>query len=226
MSEYPNRYTMTNHPMNSVLVARLLAAVGEFCFGMQLALGMYVLCARISAVGLGTLLTWAISIVVLDGAGQCCATYGTIAGSSLPFFVEGVAWTVIMSTTSLIALVSIFSAAEAHAAETQLLWVVMAVTLPGSLYMACGYCPLCWKSWQKERDMKESSKLSSRAHVPLCQESDLSNMTFASKCWEALTLRVPTQEWSVWKHEVVWQTLYFSVGTWSSLAFLALRLDW
>merc|ERR1719369_2537105 len=32
ISEYPNRRTITGHPLNSVLLARLLAAVGEFCF--------------------------------------------------------------------------------------------------------------------------------------------------------------------------------------------------
>merc|ERR1712070_824782 len=42
-SEYVYRKTATDFAINSVLVARLLAAVGEFCYGLQIALALYML---------------------------------------------------------------------------------------------------------------------------------------------------------------------------------------
>lgn len=212
ISEYPNRRTYTNNPMNSVLVARLLAAVGEFCFGVQLALALYTACLSASLLGPILVLRCVLCLVVLDAIGQCCATYGTVMGSSFPFFLEGLLWASIFSICFVLASTSIFGHVGTGYTPL-LLFAVVVMTPPAILYMVFGYCPMCWQDWCKEA--KESLLRNGRKDAP----------SFRSKAWEALTFRSVTQEWSIWSHECTWQTLYFSVGTWASLLLIIFPLQ-
>jgi hypothetical protein len=205
ISEYPNRRTIFDHPLNSVLLARLMAAVGEVCFGAQLALGLFVVCSPASVLPYTWVLYLAICMVIFDGIGQCCATYGTIMGSHFPFFVEGLLWTSIFFIALLLACTSILATPlYNYDINALFLWMVLALTLPGITYLIFGYCPLCWDAWKKAAPAVPS--------------------TFSAKFWEALTYRSPTHDWNVWQHEVTWQTLYFSIGTWSSLGLMAIPL--
>jgi hypothetical protein len=218
ISEYPNRRTITDHPLNSVLVARLLAALGEFCFGVQLALGLYVACAPAFALHPEVLMGLAACLVSFDGIGQCCATYGTIVGSNLPFFVEGIMWVGIFAVSMFLAATNIVLLPfDVTSTTTFFSWLVVILTMPGLLYMTMGYCPLCWEAWRQEVFRGQSTK-------PLLQ-GDAKSIPFFAKAWEALTYRAPTQAWDVWSHEFTWQTLYFTVGTWSSIGFVALPLQ-
>jgi len=198
ISEYPNRRTISDSHLNSVLVARLLAAIGEFCFGVQLVLGLQALTTAQQTPGPALL-----SIVVLDGLGQCCATYGTIAGSYFPFVMESIAWTIMFGIILALTLTS-------TVASREVTLLISAATAAAMLYMVVSYCPMCWRQWQEEERAMAKKEVSK----PL-----------RSKAWEALTLRVPTEDWSVWKHEVGWQSLYFSVGTWASLCLMSIPLQ-
>lgn len=220
ISEYPNRRTITNHPLNSVLVARLLAALGEFCFGLQLALGLYVACAHAIILHHSYLVASLVCLVCFDAFGQCCATYGTIVGSNFPFFIEGIMWFGIFSISMALAVANvILSPLPITSVSIIFSWLAIIFTTPGLLYLSMGYCPLCWEAWREEVSKGQSS-------TPLLQDGKgKSNSLFWAKAWEALTYRSPTQAWDVWSHEFTWQTLYFTIGTWSSIALVAVPLQ-
>eukprot|EP00421_Protoceratium_reticulatum_P020797 CAMPEP_0168382374 /NCGR_PEP_ID=MMETSP0228-20121227/13362_1 /TAXON_ID=133427 /ORGANISM="Protoceratium reticulatum, Strain CCCM 535 (=CCMP 1889)" /LENGTH=264 /DNA_ID=CAMNT_0008395507 /DNA_START=55 /DNA_END=846 /DNA_ORIENTATION=+ len=189
LSEYPNRRTYYDHPLNSVLVARLLAAVGEFCFGAQLAMALYTVCVSSSVLPQAVVTGSALCIVALDGIGQGCATYATIQGSSFPFFIEGLMWSGIFAISLVLASTSVFAMAAIGTWRSVFLLLVIALTIPGLVYMAVGYCPLCWEAWRKETmKQRHGSLIQETVHVD----------TFRGKAWEALTVRAPTREWSVW----------------------------
>lgn len=215
ISEYPNRKTIMDHPLNSVLVARLLAAVGEFCFGLQLALGLYSVCLTASTLQAVTIYGCLLCIIVFDGIGQCCATYGTIVGSNFPFFLEGLLWSGIFGISLALASTSV-AGTPYSSYHGVFLWSVIALSIPGLFYMVCGYCPLCWEAWRQEVVEQAS---------PALLKNRKEQQSFRSKAWEALAFRVPTTEWRVWAHECTWQTLYFSIGTWSSLGLIAFPLS-
>jgi len=216
ISDYVHRSTISDHPLNSVLVARLLAAVGEFCFGVQLALGIYIASLSTSILPSDVICVLAVSIVLLDGVGQCCATYGTIMGSTLPFVLEAILWSCIFSISLVMALSSA-EHVEFTTYEGVFLSAVITLVSPALAYMLFGYCPLCWEAWRKEvhKSRKEG----------LLPAATMQSQSFRSKAWEALTLRVPTQDWRVWEPECTWQTLYFTVGTWSSLGLMVFPLQ-
>lgn len=158
ISEYPNRSTITNHPLNSVLVARILAAIGEFSYGVQLALGLYTCCISVHPTHPAFVITAVLCIIILDGAGQCCATYGTIMGSNLPFFLEGLVWVGMFSIGLILASVSVANVALSSV-RGLFLWLVIILMTPAQLYMLLGYCPLCWDAWQREVVAARSDRL-------------------------------------------------------------------
>ena len=187
ISEYVNRHTITNSRFNSPMLARLLAAVGEFCFGIQLTLTLkkewkeemlhFVPCF----------------IVLFDFIGQCCATLGTTLQHNGLFFLEGIMWTMIFAICSFSALINVFS--------STMWFVVFASSTLGLVYMIVGYCPMCFEAWRKQRKIAITWK------------------SIKAGFYEALNSTNKTLDWGVWKHECVWQTLYFSFGTWCSIGF-------
>ena len=32
--------------------------------------------------------------------------------------------------------------------------------------------------------------------------------------------RVPTSDWAIWRHEVIWISTYFTVGVWLSISMM------
>jgi len=50
-----------------------------------------------------------------------------------------------------------------------------------------------------------------------------SRLTLASGLRDSRLRRQPTSSWQVWREEAPWMTLYFSVGVWTSLAFVLLK---
>ena len=48
-------------------------------------------------------------------------------------------------------------------------------------------------------------------------------LTLASGLRDSRLRRQPTSRWDVWREEVPWMTLYFSVGVWTSLAMVLLK---
>jgi len=40
---------------------------------------------------------------------------------------------------------------------------------------------------------------------------------------DAQTRRIQTSDWSVWKHEVVWISTYFTVGVWLSISMIFIK---
>lgn len=75
-------------------------------------------------------------------------------------------------------------------------------------YQTFIYTPECYNLWQADVDAGKT--------YPGIAEGAL----------EALTHRVPTKLWSFWASQVVWQTMYFSLGAWTSIWLMrAPRLD-
>ena len=47
-------------------------------------------------------------------------------------------------------------------------------------------------------------------------------LTLATGLRDSQRRRHPTLSWEVWREEVPWMTLYFSIGVWTSLAMVLL----
>mmetsp|Transcript_27268 Transcript_27268/g.86643 ORF Transcript_27268/g.86643 Transcript_27268/m.86643 type:complete len:316 (+) Transcript_27268:82-1029(+) len=221
-SEYPFRLAFFDTPLSSAMLARCMAAVGEVCFGAQLALatawvtsdveqGLKEEAAETGSDGAGPLTRLALQGVragaamqlLFDVAGQVCACAGTITTNQLFFVWEAVLW-------------SLFSAVGAL--NGCFLWhtcrslggrrrgsgqpFVVGLGVAGTAmcaYMCSSYLPACYSRW--ELDIAQQ-----RLHP-----------TFLEGLADALLRRVPTREWSAWKHDAGWLSGYFSFGIWSSL---------
>ena len=195
-SEYVYRKTATDLRINSVLIARLLAVVGEFCYGVQIALVLHALTPAPGAVAACS----SAAIVMCDGVGQLCATYGTVMQNQYAFFLEGLLWSTIFTFCLARGCYLLLSVTFGHAEQTFIGTLVlgMCAALP---YMLLDYCPMCLRAWR--RDVEQASKRGAKPRLSLRKGA-----------WAALTVRAPTQRWADWREEWMWQTLYFSVGSW------------
>lgn len=137
ISEYVHRHTISSSPFNSPLVARLLAAIGEFCFGLHLSISLGSKWDSSFPKFLPCLL-----IPCFDFTGQVCATIGTALQHNGFFFVEGCLWTGMFGLCAFSAIVNGLSTKFWVAT-----WVVSGAAMS---YMSLNYCPMCKKAWDTQ----------------------------------------------------------------------------
>eukprot|EP00746_Dinoflagellata_sp_MGD_P145159 gnl/MRDRNA2_/MRDRNA2_77807_c0_seq1.p1 gnl/MRDRNA2_/MRDRNA2_77807_c0~~gnl/MRDRNA2_/MRDRNA2_77807_c0_seq1.p1 ORF type:complete len:257 (-),score=20.14 gnl/MRDRNA2_/MRDRNA2_77807_c0_seq1:23-793(-) len=189
ISEYVHRRTISSSKWNSPLLARILAAIGEFCFGLQLSLTIWHRWESSLPREIPSFL-----LPCLDFCGQILATLGTALQHNGFFFMEGVLWTQMFAICALSAIVNRLNSG---------FWVAALVACSASvIYMATDYCPMCWNAWSSQKKRAINFNALRRGFG------------------EAWTTIKPTQSWEHWRDEWVWQTLYFSLGSWCSIWFM------
>jgi hypothetical protein len=199
ISEYIGRRTVTASQLNSPLVARLLACVGELCFGIQMALALW---HRLGPPQDGDMFDRTVPCLCIpcfDLCGQLCATAGTVLRHNGLFLTEGSLWAAMFVLCALSALPRAWSSQV----ETRdaLFWrILLVVSCSSVTYMTTDYCPMCWRAWRHQPPVRTSALL------------DGMRCAFKGK---------PCQRWHVWREEWVWQSLYFTTGTWASIWFAA-----
>jgi len=229
-SEYPTRTVFFDTPLSSPMLARCLAAVGEICFGTQLAMATVKLSSDVEDAlqvqsegddGLkksGQIVTRTVHSlagfqVACDVAGQCCACVGTATTDTRFFYYEGRLWMFWSISVTLSGLLLWVRCQKVPRRRRQQCVEPAALSLLGgglavTLFMALSYCPMCLERWQVD-------KAEGRQPLPLWKGA-----------WDAAVTRVPTRAWSYWKDEVLWVSGYFTIGVWACLRLTyAPRLD-
>ena len=221
--DYTSRSAFFDTPLSSALGERLLAAVGEACFGAQLAVATSHIAtevlestpasrpASLKVLSLVRSLAW--FIVPLDLIGQLCATTGTITQNQLYFLFESFCWIGIFATAWACGVPLCVLRPRLngpHGSDAKLFVRLLCTAAPLALsYQIFGYTVDCWHRY-------ETDNANGAIYQPLG----------GAAAWDALVRRVPTREWSVWQVEWLWMSLYFSFGTWASIWLMrAPRLD-
>ena len=225
ISDYPGRVTFFDHPVNSAMVARLLAVVGEITFAAQVATAIRWVSQDIVDVGGPKLTTikfhhvaqaFSVLLVLFSTLGQCCATNGTATSNQGPFFLEGALWACFFFLTTVLgaflwielrALTTYRSSSNSssnssttlHVGSSLLFVQGLALASPGAFaYMAFQYCPMCLESYRAD------------------EAAGLAYLSFSEGFYDALTRRVPSRAWIMWQWHAAWMTLYFVLGGFTS----------
>jgi hypothetical protein len=224
-AEYIHRTAFFETSANSVMVERLLAAVGETAFAAQLATAICWVSSDLERLGetMQTFWCWPVSqqrsllnvrycarfLVVMSVVGQFCATTGTATKDRWWFVVEGVIWSAFFCVTAFCGWVlapECYLRAGKSTSRccphpdvffTRTLYLA---SIPSFIYMVFGYCPMCYEAMLVDRG------------------AQLQHVDFAQGFHEAMTQRTISRSWTVWRHECIWMTLYFVFGGMAAVA--------
>ena len=174
-----------------------MAAVGETCLGVQIAVAFILILRGSFAVGRRRDAVYAacIALVFFDVLGQQFATYGTVWARLWPFYAEAVCWEMAFASC-LVASYTLIGVAPRHTTALRASFVAFAAAWA---YQARVYTPECHLRWAE--GVADGSEATRAAPHP----------------GEALWLRVPSRAWDAWRSDAVWMTPYFSLGAWASL---------
>jgi hypothetical protein len=190
------RYCLVDSPLSSMFLGRSAATIAEICFAVQVALS-------IRQVGISAHLPWMVTashfVVPPLVLAQFFCWYSVLTLNHLGHAIEESLWTATMG------LVGVCLTVAARHLHGSMLWCAS-----GGAVLALGFVafmvlvdvPMYLSRWREAR-REQRAFLSMRAGVQ-----------------DALTRRIATREWAIWRPEVAWLTGYFSIAVWLSVSLV------
>jgi hypothetical protein len=193
------RLCLWDTPFSAVFVGRFVATLAEMCFAVQCAL----LLSKLSEMtGVGYLETLSAFIVPIIMLAQILCWYAVLTLNHLGHAAEEILWTFVVAL-----LAAGLAGCWFHAEGA--LRIVIAIGLlccgGAALVMSFIDVPMYISRWQRHRRAQ-------RRYLPII-----------GGLQDTLTRRHSTRDWLVWRREVPWITLYFTVGVWLSIGMALLE---
>ena len=190
------RIVLVDSWWSSVIVGRSVATVAELCFAAQWALLL-----REAAQATASRFAHAVSRAVLPliVVAETCSWHAVLTTANLGHVFEESLWGLCAALLAL-ALLALWPRAEPS--RRPLLALSCAAAAVYVAYMAAVDVPMYWARWGAD-------EAEGRAYFGVLQGA-----IDASTRWTV------THSWDVWRTEVTWMTLYFSVAVWMSLALV------
>lgn len=180
--------------LSSIALGRATATVAEVCLGVQCQLFVLML-ARTTGVEWLVWLAWPIAPLAV--VSQLFCWHAMLTLNHLGHAIEELLWTALVGCVGVAFLVA---RSRVDDELSFALTLGVALCAGAACLTALVDVPMYIGRWRRGRAAGERY-LSLRAGVR-----------------DAALRRVPTQAWPLWRQEVPWMTLYFSVGVWASLA--------
>jgi hypothetical protein len=181
---------------SSVIVGRSVATVAELCFVTQWALLMREI-SQVMQSKPGRLA--AMAVLPLIAVAETCSWYSVLTTSNIGHVIEESLWGI----SALLLVISLLSMWTRSSQRLRPLLLAMCLT--GIAYVAFMFLvdvPMYWSRWVAD-------EASGRHYLSLSQ-----GVLDTSGRW------VVSQQWHVWKSEVIWMSLYFSIAVWLSIGFI------
>jgi hypothetical protein len=180
----------------SVLIGRSVATIAELCFVIQLALMLRELSGVKESI---TGRVVAAVIIPLIVVAEICSWYSVLTTSNLGHVFEESLWGV-SAALIVLSLVAIWPRCDALLRR-----LVVIACVAGTAYVAFMLLidvPMYWTRWVAD-------EANGRAYLSIAQGAQ-----DVAGHW------VVSHKWDVWRHEVPWMSLYFSVAVWLSIALV------
>jgi len=180
--------------LSRIVVGRSVATIAELCFAAQFA---FLLGEMGRSLGNRTTTVVASGVVPLIGAAELSCWAAVLTGNYLWHAVENSLWTF---TAVLVVLGFAMLRSRVDARGKRL---VMAIVLGGAIYIAFMLVvdvPMYLTRWQA------------------AVASGYAPIAFTEGLRQILDRCTVVREWSFWREEVPWITLYFTTGAWASIA--------
>jgi hypothetical protein len=190
------RFVLVNSRLSSVLVGRSIATVAELCFAAQWALMLHRLALLSGSPSAQTLSLLVMPIILLA---EGCSWYAVLTTSQRAHAFENSLWGV---TAALV--VAGMLLIEPHRVPAlhlpMMIWCV-----GGGAYIAFIFLsdvPTYWSRWRADQ---------ANGH------RYLGILEGVLDTWRRRTV---SHRWQVWKTEMLWMSLYFAFGVWSSISLV------
>lgn len=184
------RLCVVNPWVSSVLIGRSVATVAELAFAAQWAVYLY-------GSSLEMVRAVSLTIVPLIVIAEICSWHAVLTTKNLGHVFENSLWGI---SAALIVCCLAAMIIRNGASAALITWAA-----GGALYVAYMFVvdvPMYWSRWK-------SDQRRARRYLDLAQGfGELSRPSRVSRLWQD------------WRSEVVWMTLYFSVGVWVSISLI------
>jgi len=190
------RIVIVDSRLSSVMVGRSVATVAELCFAAQWALILHRI-ALLSHNPFGTAVSLAIVPLVLIA--EACSWHAVLTTEQRGHAVENSLWG-LAAALVVVSLLLIGPHGHAEFYPSMIAWSV-----GGAAYAAFIFVfdvPMYWSRWRLDRS-------AGRRYLSITQ----------GIC-DVSTRRVVSHRWEDWKSEMLWMSLYFSLGVWSSISLV------
>lgn len=190
------RICLVDSWFSSVIVGRSVATIAELCFVAQWALLQREISQTTgSKAGRGI----ALAVVPLIAIAETFSWYSVLTTSNIGHVIEESLWGI---TAALLVANLLTNQQRLSPSVRPYLRAVCLVGVAYVLFMFSVDVPMYWERWISDEGM-------GRQYLSLSQ-----GVADASGRW------VVSHDWSIWKTEVTWMTLYFSVAVWLSIAMV------
>jgi hypothetical protein len=196
------RVVLIDTPLSNVIVGRSVATAAELCFAAQWALMLHRMAFMSHSVSGQTISALIVPLIVIA---EACSWYAVLTTAQRAHAAENSIWG--LSAALVVAgFLMMEPQRVAGLSGPVIVWCV-----GGAAYVAYIFLfdvPAYWSRWRVDQT-------TGRRHLSITEGVR-----------DACGRRIVSYRWEVWKNEVLWMSLYFSVGVWSSvsLVYASMRL--
>ncbi len=182
--------------LSKVIVGRSVATVAELCFAAQWALILHRMALLSHSLPVGTV---SLLIVPLILIAEGCSWYAVLTTAQRAHAAENSIWglSAALVVASLLAMEPL---RFAGLSLTMITWCV-----GGAAYVAYVFLfdvPAYWSRWRAD------------------QADGRRYLSIGQGVMDVCRRRIVSDRWEVWKSEVLWMSLYFTFGVWSSISLV------
>jgi hypothetical protein len=190
------RLCLLNSWLSSVIVGRSVATFAELCFA-----GQWALMLREAARPTGSLMGMSVSraILPLIGLAEVCSWYSVLTTSNLGHVAEESLWGT-SAALLVVGLLAILPRSPPAQRSVLTAWCAAGVAYVAFMFLID--VPMYWSRWM-------ANEASGRRYLSIAQG-----------VLDASEHRLVSYRWEDWKSEVIWMSLYFSVGVWLSISLI------
>ena len=195
------RYCLFDTPVSSVVLGRTCATIAEICFSIQCALLIFDLGILLDTPAITFIAYAIVPIIVLA---QACCWYAALTLNHFWHGMEELAWVLMVLLAGGCFLTGFIMLSGIY----QVLMGIGLLSCIGSAYIML-FLDIPMYFSRKE----EGSRLGTKY------------LTIGQGIHDALSRRVQTSDWEVWKKEALWITPYFTFGAWLSIAMVLVNFN-
>jgi hypothetical protein len=199
------RIVVVDSALSSVAIGRSVATLAEMCLTLQCALVLRAVGRRWHSAG-ARRVAWALAPLVL--LAEACSWHAVLTTSNLGHLLEESLWGLGAAAWTL-ALAGAWLGSAGRRAGTVAAWpyaLCIATGLGYVLFMFGVDVPMYWARWVAD-------EAAGRQYLSLAEG--------LTDVWSRRTV---STDWSHWRSEVVWMTMYFTVAVWLSIGLVHLPL--
>jgi hypothetical protein len=190
------RICMIDSWLSSVMVGRSVATLAELCFAAQWVVILREISFETDS-RFGHTVAW--TIVPLIAVAEVCSWYSVLTTSNLGHVAEESIWG-LCATLLVLSLFEMWPRCDSDLRRLLAIWCVVGIAYVAFMFFVD--VPMYWSRWLVDES-------GGRQYLSLSQ-----GLIDVSERW------IVSHRWDIWKDEVVWMSMYFSIAVWISIALV------